>query len=100
MLQALRRASGAFGVVYVNQGVAVFRLGAPNRNDAVVLDSGADVSVGRVVNAAGVSFVNGQNLLAPVNVGRAGVDMFHGRQPRARGGVLTGGTETGTVHDS
>ena len=26
--------------------------------------------------------------------------MFNGRQLRARGGVLTGGTETGTVHDS
>ena len=26
--------------------------------------------------------------------------MFYGRQARARGGVLTGDTETGTVHDS
>ena len=43
-------------VDYVNQGVAGFSLGAPNRIDAVVLDSGAEVSVGRVVNALGVSF--------------------------------------------
>ena len=49
MLQAMLRASVAFGVDYVNQGVAGFSLGAPNRIDAVVLDSGAEVSVGRVV---------------------------------------------------
>ena len=41
----------------VNQGFAGFRWGAPDRIDAVVLDSGAEVSVGRVVNAAGVSFL-------------------------------------------
>ena len=67
----------------------------------MVFDSGAEVSVGRVVSAAGVSFwLNGQNSLAPVDVGGAGVEMFNGRQPRAQGGVLPNGTETGTVHDS
>ena len=48
MLQAMRRASVASAVDYVNQGVAGFRLGAPNRIDAVVLDSGAEGSVSRV----------------------------------------------------
>ena len=31
---------------------------------------------------------------------RPGVEMFYGRQPRARGRVLACSTETGTVHDS
>ena len=34
----------SLGVDDVSQGVAGFRLGAPNRIDAVVLDSGAEVS--------------------------------------------------------
>ena len=46
------------------------------------------------------SFVNEQNLLVSVDVESAGVEMFNGRQPRARGRVLTSGAETGTVHDS
>ena len=41
-----------------------------------------------------------QNLIVPVDVERAGVEMFNGRQPRAQGGVLTGGTATSFVHDS
>ena len=32
-----------------------------------------------------------------VDVERAGVEMCNGRQPRARGGALICGTETGTV---
>ena len=95
MLQAMRRASVAFGVDYVNQGVAGFLLGAPYRINTAVRRL-----VGRAVNAADVSFVNGHNLLAPVDVGRTGVEMFDGRQPCARSGVLAGGTDTGTVHDS
>ena len=45
-------------------------------------------------------FVNEQNMLTPVDVERTRVEIFDGRQQRARGSVSTGGTETGTVHDS
>ena len=71
MLQAMRGASVAFGVDYVNKGVAGFRFGAPNRIDAVVLDSGAEVFAGWVVNAAGVSFCKRAELARASECGKS-----------------------------
>ena len=42
----------------VNQGAAGLRLGAPDRIDVAIFGWGAEVSVGRVMNGAGVSVCN------------------------------------------
>ena len=42
----------------VDQGVAGLRLGAPHRIDVAIFGWGSEVSVGRVMNGAGVSVCN------------------------------------------
>ena len=52
-------------------------------------DKSVEVSIGENLRAFQIAALAG-----------AGVEMFYGRQPRARGRVLTCGAETGIVHDS
>ena len=56
---------------FLSQGIAGFRLGTPNRVDTLVLDSSAEVCVGRVVNAKGVSFCECAEFSRPSGCGKS-----------------------------